>query len=87
MHQAQNQVVWPSDTHAGAELANLLTVTDDGYGIYVTFGHFPPDPAPRTSAADVVPRVVSSVYISHANALLLANVLKRISGGMRTEEP
>lgn len=76
--------MWPSDTHAGAELANLLTVTEHGQGVYVTFGHFPPAPATKTGAEDVVPRIVSSVYISHANAKLLANVLERISGGMRT---
>lgn len=79
MHQVQTNVTWPSDTHAGAELANVFMVTDDGLGVFVTFGHVAPDPVPKAEVAERTPRIKSSVFISHADAKKLSDILNDVA--------
>jgi hypothetical protein len=72
------KITWPDDAYAAAQVSNLFVVTDDGTGVYIAFGYIPPFPgAPPEVLETVTPRIQSSVFVNHANAKQLAEVLNK----------
>lgn len=80
------KITWPADVYGDAQLANFFVVTDDGTGVYIAFGYIPPFPGPPPESLETVtPRIQSAVFINHANAKQLAEVLDKVPT-LRTQQ-
>ena len=74
------KITWPEDAYADAQVSNYFVVTDDGTGVYIAFGFIPPFPGtPPEPLETVTPRIQSSVFVNHANAEQLAEVLEHVA--------